>query len=293
MKSVGILMIGKKGSVALQHLRDNASELTDRIAFIVIGTDANVKNDYSEEIRSISENLGIATYQRSDFPEETPPCKWIIAIGWKWMIDDPNEKLIVLHDSLLPKYRGFNPLVTAMIEGDNEIGVTAIQANEEVDAGPILAQKSCEITYPIKIETVIDEVSMLYGEVLEELLSKDIRTMEKIAQDEAKATFSLWRNEEDYHIDWNQDAGCIIRFIDAVGFPYKGASTYYKGEKIRILEAEEVKDLNIVNRVPGKILSINNNQPTVVCRKGMIKIKSSNNENGYSHKFKSLRVRLQ
>ena len=61
------------------------------------------------------------------------------AIGWKWIIDNTSQ-LIVLHDSLLPKYRGFSPLVNSLINGDTLTGVTALFASSEYDKGEIIEQ---------------------------------------------------------------------------------------------------------------------------------------------------------
>ena len=49
----------------------------------------------------------------------------MIAAGWRWLLPS-TEKLIVLHDSLLPRYRGFNPLVSQLIDKEERLGVTAV-----------------------------------------------------------------------------------------------------------------------------------------------------------------------
>ena len=293
MSSIGFLIIGKKGLTSLEFVRHSNTELLNNIKYVVVGTDPNVQNDYSEEVLRFCTQNNIKTYSRSEFSTAKPKAEYLIAIGWKWLIDTENINLIVLHDSLLPKYRGFNPLVTALLEGDTEIGVTAIEAIDKVDAGPIISQKAVEITYPIKIEQAIDEVSILYSEVVEELLSMDLKTVDRTIQDESKASFSLWRNHEDYVIDWSNSAEYIIRMIHAVGYPYQGALTHYKGEEIRVFDAEEVQDPNIVNRVAGKLFSIHKNEAIVVCGKGMVKIKEVKNVRGESFEFKSLRERLE
>ena len=61
------------------------------------------------------------------------------------MIRD-KSKLIVFHDSVLPKLRGFNPLVTSLINGYEEIGVTVLYGTEDFDRGEIILQKKVNIT---------------------------------------------------------------------------------------------------------------------------------------------------
>ena len=74
----------------------------------------------------------------------------IIAIGWRFLLPlSLNDRLtipiIVFHDSLLPKYRGFSPTPTAMICGEKTVGVTALYASEGTDEGEIIWQKEVPI----------------------------------------------------------------------------------------------------------------------------------------------------
>jgi methionyl-tRNA formyltransferase len=57
--------------------------------------------------------------------------------------------LVVFHDSILPQYRGFNPLVSALINGDSRVGVTAM-GTDEFDKGDIIGQRTIAINIPSK-----------------------------------------------------------------------------------------------------------------------------------------------
>ncbi|MEI9956050.1 MAG: hypothetical protein WDM90_07030 [Ferruginibacter sp.] len=142
--------------------------------------------------------------------------------------------------------------------------------------------------------TAIDAMAVMYADLLNELISniqKDepIQTYE---QNENDASYSLWRNEDDYLIDWNQDAVFIKRFIDAVGNPYKGACFHYNGKRISIVDAEIFRDVKIVNRDTGKVLTKNINNPVVVCGTGLLEIKKMLDEDNNEFILDSLRVRL-
>jgi methionyl-tRNA formyltransferase len=91
-------------------------------------------------------------------------------------------------------------------------------------------------------------------------------------QVESEASYSVWRDEDDYKIDWRKSSSDIRRFIDAVGFPYKGASTTFDGKVIRILKAEEYVDVRVENRHYGKVLFVSEGKPVVICGKGMLRI---------------------
>ena len=290
MKNVGLLTLGKKGLVSLMALKDN--DLLPKLKFVVLGRDTSIQNDYSKEIEEFCNINEIEWYTRQSFEEEKISCGLLIAIGWRWLVNTDHYKLITIHDSLLPKYRGFNPLVTALIVGDKIIGATALIANEEIDSGNIVSQESIEIDYPIKIQEAINKTADLYGKIVVNLLqSKELKSS---PQNHANATYSLWRNEEDYRIDWSWDSEKIIRFIDAVGYPYLGALTIYNGTDIRVLRASEVSDLKIVNRTSGKLFKIKKNGPIIVCGNGMVQLnKAIIDKSRKEVEFDKLRVRLK
>ena len=101
-------------------------------------------------------------------------------------------------------------------------------------------------------------------------------------QEEKDATYSLWRDEEDYRIDWNDDAQNIEHFISCVGIPYRGASASLNGAIVRILKAQARKDVKIENRSPGKVIFLELNYPIVVCGTGLLMLTDAIGEDGQS-----------
>lgn len=293
MKKIALYLMSNKGYKVLEKIVEN--HIDTLISYIVYGEDKNVLNDYSDKIVDICKKNTIKYYKRGE--EIHQKTDIILAISWRWLIAINNDQvLIVLHDSLLPKYRGFAPLVSALINGDTEVGVTALFATSEYDKGNIIKQSKITIQYPIKIETVIDEISDCYNDLVFFIL-ENIRlgkTLTGYPQDESEATYSLWRDEEDYNIDWNRDSGYIKRFIDALGYPYKGALTTMGQEKIRVMDAEEFQDVKIDNRTPGKIIFVENERPIVVCGSGLLKIHAAYYESNqeFALPFKRFRIRF-
>lgn len=209
-------------------------------------------------------------------------------------IPGKTETLIVFHDSILPKYRGFNPLVSYLINGEKEIGVTALKAVKIFDAGPIIEQKITKIKYPIKIAEAIDLLSAEYGSLLNAVLNKIAKgELKGVEQNQADATYSLWRDEEDYNINWNKSASEIKRFIDAVSYPYNGASTFLNGKKIIIRDSEIQPDVVIENRCPGKVLFKEGSSLVIVCGKGLLKVKEFYSESGELIHFNKFRLRFE
>jgi methionyl-tRNA formyltransferase len=293
MNSIAIFLMGKKGLACLESILNTSSV---ELKFVIYATDKNVEKDYADEIIALCKKNNISHYNRNTFDEtKLNAVSYYIAISWRWLIKSNLEKLIVFHDSILPRYRGFNPLVTALINGDSEIGVTAIFANKEYDKGDIIGVKKVSIEYPIKINDAIDRISICYQDLLIDTIQKiTSNTIKAIPQDESQASFSLWRDEEDYNIDWTLDASQLVRTINAVGFPYGGARTKMEDSIIILDEVSMVPDVKIENRTPGKIIFLENNQPTIVCGKGLIKIEKAhylNNNNEVI--FNKFRTRLK
>lgn len=268
---ITLYLMTQKGFEVLNALIDR--KLKSVISEIIVGRDKNIDNDFADEIISICNNNNINHKERKESFQITSD--YSIAISWRWLIPDNKSKLIVLHDSLLPKYRGFAPLVNMLCNREKEIGVTAIFASDEYDKGDIIAQASTKINYPIKISDAIDLISQNYVDLVVKILSTLNKGDKLIAvkQDEKNASYSLWRDEEDYIINWQKKSDDILNFINAVSSPYKGAASYINGQqKVRILEAELESDVEIENRDIGKVIFVKNKFPVIVCGVGLIKL---------------------
>jgi len=267
---ITLFLMSEKGFLVLRKLSETHRSL---ISLVVVGKDLAIKHDYSKEIEQLCLSCNIPVVNREGYKGGFI---YGLAVSWRWMINDEHGKLIVIHDSLLPKYRGFNPLVSSLIAGDERIGATAIWANEDFDKGDIILQEFTDIDYPITIQKAIEVIGGIYESLsvrLCELLMQG--NVSSTPQNEKEATYSLWRDEDDYRIDWSGQAKVIKRQIDAQGFPYKGASAKVSGELIRIIKAKVIEDVKIVNRDAGKVIFVESGCPVVVCGVGLIRIKEA------------------
>ncbi|WP_083254260.1 methionyl-tRNA formyltransferase [Pandoraea sp. ISTKB] len=269
MSTLTLFLMTRKG---YQLLADTVDTFRDLFAKVVVGRDATLDDDYAEQTIALCERHGIAWTERSQHREINTD--YAMAVGWRWMIDFPEDRLIVFHDSLLPRYRGFNPLVSALINGDDRVGVTALLGASEYDAGPILAQASMEVAYPCTIARAIDDICACYRDAALAVFPQLAQgsPLQGVPQDDNAATYSLWRDEEDYRIDWHGEATRLVRHIDALGSPYAGARTLVNGTLARVGRAQALPDVPIENRTPGKVIRVDNGLPVVVCGRGLLKI---------------------
>lgn len=299
----GLFLATYKGYNVLKFLVEN--RYTDRICFVVSFEERNVQETFHDKIREICNSNSIDYYDWKDIKQALPQVineyktNRIIAVSWRFLLPVELQSvlkygLVVIHDSLLPKYRGFAPTPAAIINGETELGITALYADEGVDSGNIIMQKSYMLGNNQNISDAIHIQGKLYAQMVYELLyNYEYWGTLGIEQEENQATYSIWRDEEDCHIDFSESAQNIINLIRAVSKPYLGAYVFLDDEKVIIDKAEVISDINFVKRFPGKIWKMENGMPEVVCGQGMIRIIEARYEDGTPCTFHLLRKRFK
>lgn len=272
-----LYLMGKKGLAVLAKLYEEG--LLTLIDSIIMSRDKNVEEDCYFEIIDFCQRHNVRHFDRKDAYDLKS--KYGVAVAWRWMIKD-NIKLIVLHDSLLPKYRGFAPLVNMLIHREPYIGVTALFATDGYDKGDIIEQKSVKVQYPLRIKDAIELLLPIYAAMVCDIVKKlqSNVVIEACPQNETDATYSLWRDEKDYRIDWNESAEYIQQFIYSVGYPYFGACSVCNGQIVRILDCEIKDDVTFVERQVGKVAFMEGGNPVVVCGIGLLKVTEMVSEQG-------------
>ncbi|HET6669046.1 MAG TPA: methionyl-tRNA formyltransferase [Pyrinomonadaceae bacterium] len=147
----------------------------------------------------------------------------------------PRRGCINVHFSLLPHYRGAAPVNWAIVNGEQQTGVTTMIIEEELDSGPILLQKATEIeegeTAPHLMLRLADMGAELLAETLKQL--DEIRPQ---PQQHADASFAPVLKRSDGLIDWTRSAAAIERRVR--GFqPWPNAYTHHNGSRIVIWRA--------------------------------------------------------
>ncbi|MFF3565267.1 methionyl-tRNA formyltransferase [Streptomyces sp. NPDC002574] len=167
----------------------------------------------------------------------------IVANNWRtWLPPEifelPPHGTLNVHDSLLPAYAGFSPIIWALINGEERVGVTAHRMDAELDAGDILLQRSAPVgprdTATDLFHRTVGMISPLVRESLDLIASG---TAHWQPQDRSRASFFHKRSVEDSRIDWNWPAEDLERLVRAQSDPYPNAFTHHRGERIRIVSA--------------------------------------------------------
>lgn len=287
--------MNSKGFYVIKNFIDKFG--SSSIEYIISCEDKNIQKDFFDEIKELAKKEEIKFLNRFEniLPTEKEFTGYKFAIGWRWLIKD-ERNLIVFHDSLLPRYRGFAPLVNCLVNNENNVGVTALKASNEYDKGDIITQKGFKVNYPIKISEAMDKIAPLYFELVDEIFTtiQNKNELKSVKQDESQATYSLWLDSEDYFIQWSWSVEKIQRFIDAVGYPYDNAKAYLNNKVIKFIDIEIIDNVVIEDRERhiGKVIFFKDTKPVIVCTDGLILLKNIQDENnekvnlGFRSRFK-------
>lgn len=155
-----------------------------------------------------------------------------------------------IHTSLLPKYRGAAPIQYALLNGDNETGVTIQKMVKKMDAGDIAIQITTSISSEEKCEQLSERLSNMAADSINMFIEKiQCSEIQYQVQDESKVTFAPTLQKENGLIDFYQDdAKTIYNKIRALSI---WPTTYFflAKERVKIIDAE----ISSINLPAGKI----------------------------------------
>ncbi|MGA5323282.1 methionyl-tRNA formyltransferase [Streptomyces seoulensis] len=247
-----VVMLGYQtwGHRTLQALLDSEHEV------VLVLTHPRSEHAYEkiwdDNVAELAEKHGVPVLLRNrpddaellDAVRESRP-DIIVANNWRtWLppelFDLPEHGTLNIHDSLLPSYAGFSPIIWALLNGEERVGVTAHRMNGELDAGDVLVQRSVPVgptdTATHLFHRTVDLIAPLVRESLD-LIASGRDAGRWIPQDRSRASFFHKRSAEDSRIDFSWPAERLERLVRAQSDPYPNAYAYHRGERLRIVSA--------------------------------------------------------
>jgi methionyl-tRNA formyltransferase len=156
----------------------------------------------------------------------------------KIVIDLPKYKVLNIHPSLLPKYRGPSPLQEQILHDEKDVGVSIMLIDEHVDHGAIVIQKKVDLVFwPMSFlmlqETLAKEGAKLLAEILPNWIKGKIIAQ---PQDDNNTTFTKKIVKEDGFIDLSADAyKNYLKILAFEEWPKAYFKVDKKGQKIRVI----------------------------------------------------------
>lgn len=182
---------------------------------------------------------------------------------------DSMDFAVNVHASLLPKYRGGAPIHYALINGDQEAGVTIMEMVKEMDAGDMISQKALPILEQDNVGTLFDKLALLGRDLLLETLPAYLSgELKPQAQDPALVTFSPNITPEQEALDWNKSARDIFNQVRGM-YPWPVAHTTLKGQRFKVYEAEVAEGQG----QPGHIIAKTKKSLLVATADGAVSLK--------------------
>ncbi|MBN2040826.1 MAG: methionyl-tRNA formyltransferase [Spirochaetes bacterium] len=165
----------------------------------------------------------------------------------------PRYKTVNVHPSLLPKYRGAAPMQWALINGEEETGITIQYINEGMDTGDILGQTKITLNQEMTCEDLYNTVLPLGANLLLDVLGKlPNNGITPLKQDDSQATYCGKIDQNTAHIDWNNDALKIHNLVRGLN-PKPVAWSTFREKKIKIYKTGINENLESSDLAPGNI----------------------------------------
>ncbi len=160
---------------------------------------------------------------------------------------------INVHGSLLPKYRGSSPIQWAVINGEEETGVTTMFTDVGVDCGDIILKKSIKIGEDETAGELFDRLSVLGAEVLLDTLKLvENDTLIRIPQDHNQATHYPMLDKTMARIDFSKTSQEIKNLVRGMN-PWPVAWTECGEDILKIYSVTVLQEKT--DEEPGTVLS--------------------------------------
>lgn len=184
------------------------------------------------------------------------------------VIDSPKHGSIIYHPSILPRHRGASAINWTLIMGDKKAGFSVFWADDGLDTGPILLQRSCDVQHNDTVDTLYNRFLFPEGikAMVEAVQLIANGKAPRIPQPEEGATYEGIQRKENAQVFWDQSAEVLhnwIRGHDKV----PGAWTEINGQMVTLYGSSLLSS----SVPPGEPLEIKGaKKPGLVTKNGLV-----------------------
>ena len=188
------------------------------------------------------------------------------------VLDIPKYETINLHVSLLPKYRGANPIQRAIMNGDKETGICTMITELGLDCGDICMKFPIEITKNMNCVELFELCATNSPELLEKtLIGIKEGSLKPVPQCEDGVCFADKLKKEECKIDWTKSADEIHNLVRGV-YKCPGAFFEHNGKIIKVLETEPLETTNDSGVDVGEFANLSKQGIDVKAGKGYVRL---------------------
>ncbi len=184
----------------------------------------------------------------------------------------PPRGCLNVHASLLPKYRGAAPIQWAILDGQDETGVTIMKMAEKLDTGDILAQRATPIAPDDTAATLHERLASIGAELLVETLANAVKNnVTARPQSDAEATYARKITKADGRLDWASPAPSLWNRVRAL-VPWPVAFTLLtagpRTQNVKIWRASLEENRAGAPILPGLVLQADKGGIVAACSDG-------------------------
>ncbi|OQW46591.1 MAG: methionyl-tRNA formyltransferase [Proteobacteria bacterium SG_bin7] len=180
------------------------------------------------------------------------------------------EKVVNVHVSILPRWRGAAPIQRAILADDRETGVALQKVIKKLDAGDVLGVRKLVLSDDLSALDVLEKCKPLAGELLHIEFMDYLRgNLAGAAQDESLVTYAKKIEKSEGIIDWRHSSRYIFNHVRAMTMG-PGSTTVLSGKRLKITKLN-VKSLTGKHQ-PGIILEVNSKIVVVGCGEGSVEL---------------------
>jgi len=186
-------------------------------------------------------------------------CAVVVAFGQilsKSFLELFNHKVVNVHASLLPQWRGAAPIQRSLMAGDIETGVSLQVVVPKLDAGAVLGYRKISLSEHMRAPELYEILKQLGADLLETELADFLRGhLVPTEQDENLVTIAPKIKKEEGLVLWSRPARDIYNdFRGLYGWP--GSWTVRNGKKLKVLDMVVLP----LSGSPGTVLEVHEKQ---------------------------------
>ena len=233
-------------------------------------------------VKALALEAGIEVFTPENFKDEEEIKKFedlkadlciVVAYGIilpQRVIDAPKCGCINVHGSILPKYRGAAPIQRALLDGEEETGVSIMKLTLKLDAGDVYSVATLKIEKNDTSATLFAKLADLGAMTLLIALPKIFDgSLKAVPQDEDAVTYAMKIFKEESHINFNQSAEVVDRTIRGLN-PWPVATTELNGIKYKVFMS--CVEYGTTELEPGRIVNVDKDGINVACAQGIVKL---------------------
>lgn len=180
----------------------------------------------------------------------------------------PARGCINVHSSLLPKYRGAAPINWAILNGEEETGVTIMYMAEGLDTGDMIAASTTTIDIDENAQQLHDRLANMGAELLVQVIEQmEAGEVRAAKQDDALSCYAPMLSKELSPIDWNKTARQIHDQVRGL-YPWPSAIAEIDGVRCKILRT--VLTSETTDKQPGSFVQADKKGMKIACGGGEV-----------------------